>query len=129
MNKKLQKIKIIIVFFLIFYSLLYILCPTGKSASLDPIYECEPEFIIQYNESLLEKPVIPYDEPLIVPITIKARIYGKVTDIVLENLRGIDLVVYLSIAEVSEGCHASINPPILRFKISDKFESTKSLYE
>lgn len=126
MNKQFQKFKIFIIFIIIFCSSLVIICPAGKSGPLDPIYECTPFIEIEYNETLLQKPVVPYDEPRQIPITVKAIINGPSADIVVERIeegREILLIVDMSIAEVSEGCYASINPPILQFPLSDEYES------
>jgi len=121
MIKKFQKVKIIIIFLLIFCSSLYILCPTGKSNPLDQIYECWPSYEFEYNQTLCDKPVIPYSEPRQIPITVKAKISGPNPDIVADKIGGVILIVDISIAEISEGCHASINPPTILFPVSDEY--------
>jgi hypothetical protein len=128
MIKQFQKIKIFIVSLILFCSSLFVICPIGKSGPLDKIYECTPFITIEYNETLLQKPIVPYDQPMAIPITVKAKIGGPVADIVLGKIGGggIRLIVDMSIAEVSEGCHASVNPPILQFSVSDVYESANA---
>lgn len=125
MNKQFQKTKIFTVFLMLFCSSLFVICPVGKSGPLDQIYECTPFIILEYNKTLLlQKPIVPYDQPRTIPVTVKAKIFGPEADIVLAKLGGggVKLIVDLSIAEVSEGCHASINPPILQFPVSGEYE-------
>lgn len=132
MNKQLQKFKIFIIFILLFCSSIIIISPSGKSGPLDQIYECSPFIEIEYNESLLKEPVVPYDEPRQIPITVKAKVTGPASDIVVDKIGsdwdnlGIRLIIDISIAEVSEGCYASINPPILQFPVSDEYKSTNA---
>jgi hypothetical protein len=124
MDKKFQKTKMFIIFLILICSSLYIICPIGKSGPLDQIYECKTDLIIEYNQSLLEEPIIPFSEPRSIPILVKARIFGPAADIVLDKIGGngkIKLNVDLSIDEVPEGCQASITPPIVQFPISGEF--------
>jgi hypothetical protein len=128
MGKQFQKIKIFVAFLIIFCSSLFIICPIGKSGPLDQIYECTPFIVLEYNETLLQKPIVPYDQPITIPITVKAKIGGPAADIVLDKIGGggVKLIATISIAEVSEGCHASINPPILQFPVSGEYESANA---
>lgn len=128
MNKQFQKIKILMIFLMLLCSSLYFISPIGKSAPLDPIYECKPIIIIEYDETLLQDLIVPYDEPRKIPIVIKAKIVGPAADIVTEKIGGggILFIVDMSIAEVSEGVTASINPPIITFEVSDKFVSANA---
>ncbi|MCK4365454.1 MAG: hypothetical protein KAW45_05345 [Thermoplasmatales archaeon] len=98
--------------------MLFIIGPTATSGPLDSYFECEPVIIIEYNESILQDPVIPYETATRIPIEIKARIKGPGDEIVSDYLfnSGAFLPVKLFIEEVPEGCHASINPPLLELK-------------
>jgi hypothetical protein len=117
MNKKLHVFKIFTIFLIIFCSSFsfIILCPTGKAGPLDPIYECNTHIEIEYNKSISEQPVIPYSEPIELPVTIRAKITGPTADIVEEYLAGSFLIVHLSLEDVPQGCYASINPPFVRY--------------
>jgi len=134
MNKQFQKIEILIIFIIIFISSLFVISPVARSGPLDQIYECTPIVEIEYNETFLQEPVKPYDKPTQIPIIVKTKIDGPSSDIVAakigsdwENLRdAIRLIIDISIAEVSDGCYASINPPILQFPISEEYKSTNA---
>lgn len=118
MDKQFHKTKILTVILMLFCSSLLFICPIGKSAPVDQIYECTPNIVLEYNQTLLEQPIFPYDQPKEIPLTVKISIGGPEADIVLSQVNGGALViVHLSIAEVSEGCHASINPPIAQVSI------------
>jgi len=123
MIKKFHKIKIFTILLMFIFSSLIFFSPNGKSNPLDQIYECKPYLIIKYNETLLQEPIIPYDRAREIPVTIQAKIYGPAADIVLGKIGGggIKLIVDVSIAEVSEGCYASINPPVLQFPVSGEY--------
>ena len=126
MIKQFHKIKIFLIFLMISSSSLIVLSPIGKSNPLDQIYECKPYIILKYNETLLQEPILPYDKPREIPIEILAKVDGPAADIVLDRIggpRGLKLIVDVSIAEVSEGCHASINPPIVQFYVSEEYIS------
>jgi len=128
MIKQFQKVKIFVVFMMLFYSSLFVFCPIGKSGPLDQIYQCTPSVIFEYNQTLLQQPVVPYDQPRVIPITVKAKVSGPASDIVLDKIgpgTGTILIIHMSIAEVSEGCHASINPPIVELDVSDQYVSTR----
>jgi len=127
MTKQFQKIKIFIMFLVLCFSL-FAICPIGKSGPLDQIYECTPFIILEYNQTILQKLIVPYDQPRTIPITVKAKIGGPAADIVLAKIGvgtidAAKLIVHISVAEVSEGCHASVNPPTLQFDVSDEYES------
>jgi len=122
MIEKIQRLKILIVLMLIFSSSLVILNSVVKSAPLDDIYECTPFIDIDYNQSLVEQPVLPYDEPRMIPLTVKAKIFGSQMDLVAEKLKGVSLIVKISIEDVPDGCFASINPPILKFNATEEFD-------
>jgi len=128
MIKQFQEIKIFIVFLILFCSSLFVICPIGKSGPLDKIYECTPFIILEYNQTLLKNPVVPYDQPRTIPITVKVKVGGTAADIVLDKIGGgnIKLIVDMSVAEVSEGCHASINPPKLQFPVLGEYESANA---
>jgi len=124
MIKRFKKIKIFTVFLLLLFSSLIFIIPTGKSGPLDIVYECKPFIDIEFNESIVKNPIIPYDEPRKIPIVIKAKIGGPAASIVTEKIgsgSGIILIVDLSIGNVSEGVTASINPPIVTFDVSEKY--------
>jgi len=123
MNKQFQKIKISIIFLLLFCSTLFVISPIGKSGPLDQVYECYPILIIDYDQALVDEPIIPYNATRSIPVKIKARVTGPAADIVLDKIGGggIKLIVDLSIDEVSEGCQASITPPIVQFPVSGEF--------
>jgi len=125
MTKQFQKIKIFVAFSIIFCSSLFVICPIGKSGPLDKIYECTPFVIFEYNETFLQKPIVPYDQPMAIPITVKAKIGGPAADIVINKIgRGkVQFIIHMSIAEISEGCHASVNPPMVEVNVSDQYLS------
>jgi hypothetical protein len=110
--------KIFTVFFLLFCSSFIILSPAGSSSAVDEFYECEPFIQLEYNESILEQFILPYDEPVQIPIIIKTKLKGPSVDILkfYAALDNVFLIVHLSIEEVSEGCFASINPPFVRYQ-------------
>jgi hypothetical protein len=124
MNKKLHMFKTFTIFLIFFCSSILILCPTGKSGPLDPVYINTPFIEIEYDRSISEQSVIPYDEPREIPIIIKAKITGATADIIEEYIKDAYLVVDLSIENVPDGCYASINPPFVRF-----LEVTSSEYK
>jgi len=125
MDKQFQKVKIFMIFIMLFCSSLLIIMPIGKAGPLDQIYECIPSCVVEYNESLLKDPIIPYSDPITIPITVKTKVTGPADDIVVDKLGpdGIkyELIVYLSIDEVPEGCHASIAPPLLKSYVTSDF--------
>ena len=123
MIKQLQKLKTSIILLMLIFSLFIVISPVEKSLPMDQIYECTPFIELEYNKTLLQKPVIPYDEPTKIPLTVKTKIIGPAADIVAGGLSGVFLIVDLSIEETSEGCYASINPPVLKFNASTEFES------
>lgn len=130
MNKRFQKIKLFIIFLMLFCSSLFFISPIGKARPLDIVYECTPFVIIEYNESLINDFIFPYAEATTIPITINAKIEGPEVDIILEKIgQGTKMkarfIVDLSIAEVSEGVKAAINPPIIQFGVSKEFLSTQ----
>lgn len=117
MNKQFQKVKIFMIFTLIFCSSLLVICPITKSVPLDPYFECEPILMIEYNETLLEDPIVPLEEARTIPVTIKMGITGPGADIVVKYTRA-QFIVNLYITEVPEGCHATISPPIISVDLS-----------
>jgi len=124
MKKQFQKIKIFLIFLILFGSSFNIICFIAKSNPMDQIYKCTPNLVIVYNESLLSEPIFPFDEPREIPIKIKLDINGPANDIVLSTIGGpkTDLIVDMSIAEVPEGCYASVNPPIVLIQLPEKNE-------
>ena len=128
MNKQFQKIKTFMIFTLILCSSLLVICPIIKSAPLDTYFKCEPVLIIEYNETLLEDPIVPLEEARKIPVTIKMKIRGPGADIVAKNTKGVDFIVKLYIDEFPEGCHAAITPPLVRVKMSKEI-ARDYLYE
>jgi len=126
MIRQFRKTKIFTIFVMFLCSSLFVSCPIGKSGPLDQIYECTPYIIIEYNESLLQEPIIPYDQPKEIPLQVKARIDGPAADIVAPKLKKINFIIDMSIVEVSEGCHAAINPPIITLPVSDQYKSANA---
>ena len=129
MNKKFHTFKIFIILLILFCSSIVILCPTGLSNAVDEIYQCEPFIELEYNESILKQTIMPYDDPVQIPIKIKTRLIGPGVDAVKYHgaLDKIYLIVHLSIEEVSEGCHASINPPFVRYQgIYDEYQTSNA---
>jgi len=49
MNKEFQKVKIFMIFIILFCSSLLVVIPIAKSGPLDQIYECIPFCKIEYN--------------------------------------------------------------------------------
>ena len=129
MSKKLRTIKTIVIFALLCSSLLLVVS-TAKSLPIDQIYECTPTCIIEYNQTILQDPIIPYDAPRIIPINVKTKVNGPAEDIVVGKLGpdGIEyeLIVYLSIDNIPEGCRASINPPLLKFLVTSDYSSNNA---
>lgn len=123
MDASFQKIKIFIIFLIFTCSAIFVICPIGKSGPLDQVYECYPILIIDYDQSLLDEPIIPFDETRTIPVKVKAKVTGQAADIVIDFIGGgdIKLIVDLLIDEVPEGCQASITPPILQFTVSEEF--------
>jgi hypothetical protein len=128
MNKQYQKIKIVAIFLILFCSCFIVINPIGKSAPIDKIYECTPLLIVEYDKSILENPIIPFDDPTIIPVTVKAKIIGPADDIIEEFIGGggVNLIVDLSIAKVPDGCHASLTPTIVQFPVSKEYETTNA---
>jgi hypothetical protein len=128
MNNQFQKIKIFTLFLIILCSCLFVICPIGKSAPIDKVYECTPIIIVEYDESITENPIIPFGEPTIIPVTVKAKIIGPADDIIEEFIGGggVKLFVDLSIGKVPNGCHASITPTIVPFPVSREYKTTNA---
>ncbi len=128
MVKEFNKFKIITIFLLLLFSSLAMFCSTGRSGPLDQIYECEPFIELKYNESILDQPIKPYEDPIEIPLKINARIIGPVADIVKNNLAGdIYLIIDLSIENISKGCYASVTPPLVRYPgISEEYQSANT---
>jgi len=122
MNKKFQRIKIFIIFTIMLLSPLFVFCPIASSLPLDPIYECEPIFVVDYNKTLLQEPITPLAEARVIPIQIKVRIAGPAVDIVVKYTNA-DIYLRPSIEEVPEGCHASVNPPLLKVPLSTELST------
>jgi hypothetical protein len=127
MKLKFQKIKLFILLLLLTCSVLFVFCPIGKSLPMDPIYECYPVLVIDYDSELVQEPIIPYKETRELPVIIKARITGPAADIVAEKISGVaELIVNLNVDSSPEGVQATIIPPIIKFNISDQFVSQKA---
>ena len=120
MNTHFNKIKIIIIFFILFNSSIITLCTIAKSGPLDQIYACTPNLIIEYDESILKEPIIPFDQARTIPVKIKLQLLGPAVDIVLSKVKGMYLIVDMSIANVPEGCQASVNPPLALIKLPEQ---------
>ncbi len=117
MNKQFQKIKIILIFLILFSSSFFTICSIARSGPLDQIYECTPNLVIEYDISLLNEPIIPFDDTRSIPVNVKLQLIGPSVDIVLGKISGVELIVDMSIAEIPEGCQASVTPPILLIKL------------
>ena len=128
MTNQFQKIKIFTLFLILLCSCLFVICPISKSAPIDKVYECTPLLIVEYNESITENPIIPFGEPTVIPVTVKAKIIGPADDIIDEFIGGggVKLIVDLSIGEVPNGCHASITPTIVQFPVSKEYQTTNA---
>jgi len=123
MKSQLQKIKLVFIFLILTFSFIIVFCPIGKSGPIDPIYDCYPILIIDYDPELVKEPIIPFNETRSIPVKIKARITGPAADIVVDTIAGeVLLIVDLFMADVPEGVHASITPPIVQFPLSTEFE-------
>lgn len=120
MNKKYHKLKIILIFLTFFCSSIIAIGSNAKSGPLDPIYECKPNLVIEYDKGLLQDPIYPYDEARSIPVKIRLDVTGPASDIVLNKIGTgkIDLIVHMSIAEAPEGCQVSVNPPIVLITLS-----------
>jgi len=123
MNKKFHKIKIFLISVMILCSSLLVICPITSSLPLDTIYECEPIFLIEYNRTLLQEPIIPLAKARVIPIQVKAKIKGAAADIVAKGIGNIVIYVNPYVEDLPEGCHASISPPLLLLRVSTEFES------
>jgi len=120
MNEQFKKLKMSILFLIVFSSSIIFISPVIKSGPLDPFYECTPNLVIEYDQSILQEPIIPFDKPKSIPVKVNFNLLGPAVDIVLGKIGGnIDLIVDMSIAEVPEGCYASITPPILLIKLPE----------
>ncbi len=118
MNKKFQKIKIVLIFLILFSFSIISISSIAKSGPLDQIYELTPNLVIDYDRSLLQVPIIPFDEARSIPVKVKLQLLGPAVDIVLGKTGGnIDLIVDMSIANIPEGCQASVTPPILLIEL------------
>lgn len=127
MNKQFQKIKVFMLILTIFGSSFIIVCSIAKSGPMDQIYRCTPNLVIEYDKSLLREPILPFDEPRTIPVKLKLYITGPADNIVLNKIGGnIKLIIDLSIAEVPEGCYASITPPIVLIPLPN---TPKPVYE
>jgi len=118
MNNKFQKIKIFLIFLFVFGSSIISISSIVESGPLDQIYECTPNLVIDYDRLILQEPIIPFDEAKSLPVNVELRLLGPAVDIVLGKIGGnIDLIVDMSIANIPEGCQASVTPPILLIKL------------
>lgn len=122
MNKQFQKIKIFVIFTFILCSSLLVICPITNSTPLDIYFECDPILVMEYDEILLEDPIVPLEEARKIPVTIKMGIKGPGADIVVKNTRA-RFIVNLYIDEVPAGVHASISPPIISVDLSKEMVS------
>lgn len=127
MNKQFQGIKIYMILVLILFSSLLVIFPIAKSNPLDEYYKCDPYLEIDYNLSLLEDPIIPFDKPRKIPLEVKGKIGGPAVNFILERIgegNDIKLIVKLFIDDAPEGCHVSITPSILEINpISKEYVS------
>ncbi len=135
MNNRFKILPLIIV---LSCSSLALISPVGESAPVDQIYETYPFIEIEYNESLIQETVIPYSEPVNIPIIVKAQLQGTGVDLLedipfTKRLGGKDalahtwLVVHLSIENISDGCYASISPPLIRYRgPSEEFQTANA---
>lgn len=117
MKRQIKKTKTFIIFLILLSSSLVSICSIVNSGPLDQIYEITPNITIEYDESLLQKHIIPFEEARSIPVDVKLTLFGPALDIVLSKISGMELIVDMSIAEVPEGCQASVTPPILLIPI------------
>lgn len=123
MKLQFNTLKLFLIFLLLTCSVIIVFCPIGKSLPMDPIYECLPDFRIEYDPELIQEPIIPFEEAREIPVVIKARITGPADYIIAEAKIKADLVVNLYVYNNPQGVQATITPPILIFDISDEFVS------
>jgi hypothetical protein len=119
MNRRFKRTKIIITFFILLSTCFVSICSIVNSGPLDQIYEITPNIIIDYDESLLQEHIMPFEEARSIPVDVKLTLFGPALDIVLSKISGMELIVDMSIAEVPEGCQASVTPPILLIPIPE----------
>jgi len=118
MTKHLKKVKISIILIILLGSFFITLCSNVKAGPLDQIYECSPNLTIEYNESLLQTPIVPFDEARLIPVKVRLELIGPAVDIVLSKIGGrVEYVVDMQIAETPVGCQASIIPRLLLIEL------------
>jgi hypothetical protein len=114
MFKKFKKIKIFFLFLILFCSSFFSICSTVKSGPLDQLYELTPNISFEYNESLLQEPIIPFDDPKLIPVKVRMELLGPSVDIVLGKIGGgVDFVIRLDMIDIPEGCQASVIPSLV----------------
>jgi hypothetical protein len=84
-------------------------------AAFGDIYICESVIDIDYDKNLTEKPLLPIDMVLNIPIEVEYYVQGQYADFVTEAylLRELDAFIYLEIGNTPEWCDATISPPVL----------------
>ena len=118
MTKQFKKVKISIVFFILLGSFFITLCSSVNAGPLDQIYECTPNLTIVYNESLLQTPIVPFEDARLVPVKVRLELLGPAVDIVLSKIGGrVEYVVDMQITETPEGCQASVIPRLLLIEL------------
>jgi hypothetical protein len=114
MIKQFKKIKIFFLFLILLCSSFFSICSIVKSGPLDQLYELTPNITIEYNESVLQKPVIPFENATLLPVKIKLELLSPTVDIVLAKIGGgVDFVIRLEMMDIPEGCQASVIPSLV----------------
>jgi len=115
MIKQIKKFKIFIIFLILFGSSSITICSVAKSGPLDQVYELTPNLTIEYDETILQKPIKPYDNATLIPVKIRLDLTSPTADIVLARIGGgkIKFIVNVEIIEIPEGCQASIIPKLI----------------
>ena len=110
MYKIIKRYGCIILLFLIIF-VLYVPC----ASSLGQIYECESIIEIDYDKDMLNKPLLPVNMTITVPVQVKYFVEGFLAKYVSQVYTdmGIYAFVYPEIAKTPEWCEASVSPSFL----------------
>lgn len=111
-----RSIKIVKFAFILFTFLLaLIFTSNSSSAAFGDIYTCENIIDIKYDTNLTEKPLLPIDMVLNIPVEVKYSVQGQYADFITEAYlaRELDAIIYLEIGKTPDWCDATISPPVL----------------